>query len=867
MLRLIGKGSYGEVWLARSVTGAMRAVKVLQRSDFQYDRTFEREFEGIKKFEPISRSHPGLVDVLHVGRNLNEGFYYYVMELGDDRTRGSEIIPELYIARTLSSDLDERGRLSVEECIDVGANLADGLHYLHQRGLTHRDVKPSNVIFVEGVAKLADIGLVAASGQRTFVGTEGFVPPEGPGSPEADTYSLGMVLYEISTGKDRLEFPELPERLPKEEERPKWRALNAVVCQAGAQKPKDRHATAGDFASALRRIKSGKVKRKTLRGRLFRTMIYSGLFAAFIMLSRHGDFLKAAGESRKIMEGVVTDRTAIAGQPTEVGTGGGEVIEPPPVDPPPVDIGSTEPVEKFGWVRIFSQPGVTVSDLDGEPVGIIPASGSLIIDPVPVGSVTYFLEGEGFASRSFTDYVYPDKPTNIGKELDIDSPPADGEEWANSFKMEFAWVDNRHVARVPVPPEVFQQFLDATESEEPHYELSVTFPDTQDRRSHPGFFVTRAGAAEFCKWMTAQSRGAGYLTERHAYVLNEDAAYAEDALPDIPDGVDVDLILLMCAVEQSEFIEVKLSTTPPDVDVYVGDRRIGTSSETLRLDPVPVVLTLKKLGYKSIDLELDLDLEKEKPVKRNVILEERRMALIGHDWTNDLGMQFKPLAGEPVLFGVHEVRVKDFRAFCKATDREWIYSPAFKQTDEHPVVKIIIDDARAFCEWLTEVETEKGTLDDGYEYRLPKDLEWSNAAGIPDEPGLSPAARDSVVKGYVWGKDWPPKNRTANLAGYDIPNYEDGFRETSPVGSFPATGQGFYDLAGNVWEWIDDPYGGRGSRKDFSVVRGGCFSNSNSVELLASGRNPISPYRETLYGFRVVIAKKGAVPTEVTTTE
>ncbi|MCB1125018.1 MAG: hypothetical protein KDM81_00880, partial [Verrucomicrobiae bacterium] len=54
LLRRIGRGAYGEVWLARSVTGAFRAVKTVHRGSFDHDRPFEREFEGIQKFEPIS---------------------------------------------------------------------------------------------------------------------------------------------------------------------------------------------------------------------------------------------------------------------------------------------------------------------------------------------------------------------------------------------------------------------------------------------------------------------------------------------------------------------------------------------------------------------------------------------------------------------------------------------------------------------------------------------------------------------------------------------------------------------------------------------------------------------------------------------
>ena len=61
-----------------------RAVKVVRREDFEFERTFEREFEGIQKYEKVSQDHSCLVDVLHVGRNNGENFYYYVMELADD---------------------------------------------------------------------------------------------------------------------------------------------------------------------------------------------------------------------------------------------------------------------------------------------------------------------------------------------------------------------------------------------------------------------------------------------------------------------------------------------------------------------------------------------------------------------------------------------------------------------------------------------------------------------------------------------------------------------------------------------------------------------------------------------------------------
>ncbi len=93
---------------------------------------------------------------------------------------------------------------------------------------------------------------MALLGQRSFVGTEGFVAPEGPGTAASDIFSLGMVLYEASTGKDRLDFPDLPSCTESGANLEVWRRLQDVVCTACAPKAKGRFVSAREMALALR---------------------------------------------------------------------------------------------------------------------------------------------------------------------------------------------------------------------------------------------------------------------------------------------------------------------------------------------------------------------------------------------------------------------------------------------------------------------------------------------------------------------------------------------------------------------------------------------------------------------------------------
>jgi serine/threonine protein kinase len=153
--------------------------------------------------------------------------------------------------------------------VRIGLSLADALAHLHKHRLVHRDVKPSNIIFVGGAPKLADIGLVADLGEaRSFVGTEGFIPPEGPGTPRADLYSLGKVLYELSTGKDRHDFPELPENLRDLPDQDALIELNAVLVKACTTDPRLGYQSDQELQADLALLQRGKsIKLKRTRER------------------------------------------------------------------------------------------------------------------------------------------------------------------------------------------------------------------------------------------------------------------------------------------------------------------------------------------------------------------------------------------------------------------------------------------------------------------------------------------------------------------------------------------------------------------------------------------------------------------------
>lgn len=263
LIRRIGEGAYGQVWIARNAIGLYHAVKVLYRNRFGTEEPYDRALRGIQKFMPVSRSHEGFVHILHVGRNDRAGFFFYIMEAGDDEKAGQQIDPTTYAPKTLASELRSRGTIPPRECLEFMLAVTEAADRLHQHQLIHRDIKPANIIFVNRRPKLADIDLVtdlSAQGEVSHIGTEGYMAPEGPGTASADVFSLGRVLYVALTGKPPAQCPELPTQVTNQPDCALFLELNHIICKACEFDLQRRYSSAAlmryDLLEVIRRVET-----------------------------------------------------------------------------------------------------------------------------------------------------------------------------------------------------------------------------------------------------------------------------------------------------------------------------------------------------------------------------------------------------------------------------------------------------------------------------------------------------------------------------------------------------------------------------------------------------------------------------------
>lgn len=195
ILEEIGSGGMATVYKARcKLLNRFVAVKVL-RDEFANDSEFIKRFQ-VEAQSAASLSHPNIVSIYDVG--FEDGMHYIVMELIE--------------GKTLKEIIQEKGKLEWKEANKIASQIASGLIQAHQNHIVHRDIKPHNIIMTkDGTAKVTDFGIAKAVSNSTInafgstIGSVHYFSPEhargGYTDEKSDIYSLGVVLYEMCTGK------------------------------------------------------------------------------------------------------------------------------------------------------------------------------------------------------------------------------------------------------------------------------------------------------------------------------------------------------------------------------------------------------------------------------------------------------------------------------------------------------------------------------------------------------------------------------------------------------------------------------------------------------------------------------------------
>lgn len=195
IIRSIGEGGMANVYLAHDmILDRDVAVKIL-RGDLADDEKFVRRFQR-EAIAASSLSHPNIVEMYDVGED--NGKYYIVMEYVE--------------GKTLKSLIKKRGALTLPEVIDIMQQLTSAISCAHDSNIIHRDIKPQNVLIKEdGIVKITDFGIAMALNSNeltqtnSVMGSVHYLPPEqanGKGATlKSDIYSLGIVMFELLTGK------------------------------------------------------------------------------------------------------------------------------------------------------------------------------------------------------------------------------------------------------------------------------------------------------------------------------------------------------------------------------------------------------------------------------------------------------------------------------------------------------------------------------------------------------------------------------------------------------------------------------------------------------------------------------------------
>ena len=256
IIKSIGEGGMANVYLAYdTILDRNVAIKLL-RGDLASDEKFVHRFQR-EALSSSSLTHPNIVEVYDVGEE--NGNYYIVME---------------YIeGKHLKDLLKKRGKLTISEVIDIMLQITDGMSLAHDSYIIHRDIKPQNIMILEnGLVKITDFGISMAMNStqltqtNSVMGSVHYLPPEqanGNGSTlQSDIYSMGIVMYELLTGKlpfrgdnaVEIALKHLREKVPniKEELPAIPNSIANIILKSTAKNPKNRYTDAREMHEDLK---------------------------------------------------------------------------------------------------------------------------------------------------------------------------------------------------------------------------------------------------------------------------------------------------------------------------------------------------------------------------------------------------------------------------------------------------------------------------------------------------------------------------------------------------------------------------------------------------------------------------------------
>jgi hypothetical protein len=523
------------------------------------------------------------------------------------------------------------------------------------------------------------------------------------------------------------------------------------------------------------------------------------------------------------------------------------------------------PAPSVGKLRVFSYPeGADVLDANG-----------VLIDTTPTSTMTATVGEEVSFTLRKTDYrplevsgrmtlAAMSEPMVLSGQLQVFCPPQAGAAWVDHLGSPYQALDDHHVSSGYMTQEVWSQFAKAAKLADGAVEILKIAQNGHEVE----VVLAKADAANaFGRWLRTGGIKAGFLTEDHEVRALPDMTFENPGLSER--ARQEGLRPLRVQVRQIVYGRLQLTSNPPGAEVYVNNLLVGATHGPLlvaKVKPGLIDLLLVLEGYKPLQKKIRLN--EGQTVEESLTLQKNQGVVFGRIWENGIRMRFAPV-GQDLMVSIWETRICDYALFVKESGHAAFYPAYFPQDSEHPVVNVSRDDAWAFCEWLTQRERKGERISLSHVYRLPSDLEWSLMAGLQEEEeGISPGWRDArKQRVYPWGVSWPDAEKVGNFAdmatartpGFSsartIAGYDDGFPFTAPVGSFPPNDFGLYDLSGNVQEWVADEYS-KHATNVLGVLRGGGWNTYQTENLLTGSRNAVPPmYQDSMYGFRVVLAK------------